>query len=579
MKYLHKPLPDLNDLSLEEQVAQMVVVRASGYLFDHQIQYPDGEPPNAQLQYWLQELAIGGVILSGASAGELLLRAQQLQDWAKIPLLIAADVEEGVGQRFSGATWFPPPMALGAIASKDFCKAKRYAEQMGAITAQEALAIGINWLLAPVVDVNNNRHNPVVNVRAFGETPEAVSHLGSAFIQGTKQYPVLTTAKHFPGYGDVATDSHLELPLLPHSPPRLATVELPPFKAAIAAGVDAIKIAHVLIPAWDLERPATLSYALLTELLRECLRFEGLIVADALVMGAVANHYGSDEASVMAIEAGADILLMPQDPKTLIQSVCDAVAEGRLSRERIRASVERIWKAKGKLIENVPVERQKVGEYRNLTEAFNPEPHTQTSRPLFGTSPVTSQHLVCQLAQPTARTTATTILQESQKIGGSLPLQLDSFGSSRKRRNLIVVDDIIACDFLEPNAPAIALPRQLGYELQLVDPHILPIQEEASYRPAFPPTLLQLFIRGNPFREGAKLTAVADALLKKLLKIESLQALVIYGSPYALEQFLPELPSKIPYVFSYGQLPEAQAIALDVLFSNSVPTPTFTLLF
>ena len=211
-------LPDLDTLSLAEQVAQMVVVRASGYLFDHQIQYPTWEPPAATLQHWLQDLGVGGVILLGGSAGELALRSQQLQSWAKVPLLIAADIEEGVGQRFSGATWFPPPMALSAIARKNASTAQHYAEEMGAITAAEALAIGINWVLAPVVDVNNNPDNPVINVRAFGETPEEVSQLATAFIRGAQRYPVLTTAKHFPGHGDTAVDSHLELPVLPHLP-------------------------------------------------------------------------------------------------------------------------------------------------------------------------------------------------------------------------------------------------------------------------------------------------------------------------------------------------------------------------
>jgi beta-glucosidase len=197
----------------------MVVVRASGYLFDHQIQYPAWEPSARQLQHWVQNLGVGGVILLGGSAGELALRTHQLQNWAKIPLLIAADIEEGVGQRFAGATWFPPPMALSAIALQNFQKAQLYAEQMGAIIAQEALAIGINWVLAPVVDVNNNPQNPVINVRAFGETPEAVSQLASAFIRGAQRYGVLTTAKHFPGHGDTAVDSHIDLPVLPHTPP------------------------------------------------------------------------------------------------------------------------------------------------------------------------------------------------------------------------------------------------------------------------------------------------------------------------------------------------------------------------
>ena len=557
-----RSLPVLESLSLEEMVAQMIVVRASGYLFDHQIQYPAWEPPAEKLHYWLQQLGVGGVILLGGSAGELAMRSQQLQDWAKVPLLIAADIEEGVGQRFAGATWFPPPMAIGTVAFENSDKAQLYAEQMGAITAQEALAIGINWVLAPVVDVNNNPLNPVINVRAFGETPEAVSLLASAFIRGAQQYPVLTTAKHFPGHGGTATDSHLDLPVLPHTPPRLATIELPPFKAAIAAGVDSIMSAHLLIPAWDEQLPATLSERILTELLRKYLNFDGLIVTDALVMGAIANRYGSGEAPVMAVEAGADILLMPVDPEEAIQAVCDAVVAGRISRERIQASVERIWKAKRKVSPKlVKWADGEIGKWGETSKLKSP-----------------THSFLHQLAQPSAFTTVTKILQDSQQIGGSVPLQSEPSDGTPKFRNLIVVDDAVtSCDFLGRNAPAVAIPRQLGYELQLVDRHTPPTGEDMGYPVAASLTLVQLFIRGNPFRGSAGLTPVAEEWVKQLLRINALQALVIYGSPYVLEQFLPALPPETPYVFSYGQMPQAQAIALEVLFSQRDPVNTSTL--
>lgn len=531
-------LPNLNDLSLEEQVAQLFVVRASGYLFDQQIQYPAWEPSAHQLQHWL-ELGVGGVILLGGSAGELSLRTQQLQNWAKIPLLIAADIEEGVGQRFAGATWFPPPMAIGAIAAKNLPQAQFYAEQMGAITAQEALAIGINWLLAPIVDVNNNPDNPVINVRAFGETPEIVSALGSAFIKGAQSYGVLTTAKHFPGHGDTSVDSHIDLPVLRHTPPRLAEIELPPFQKAIASGVDAIMSAHLLIPAWDEHLPATLSKLVLTNLLRESMQFEGLIVTDALIMGAITKRYGATEAPVMALEAGADLLLMPVNPETAIQAVCEAVQSGRISGDRIRASLERIWKAKSKVSTALPQ--------------------------------------IQQLAQKSALDTVTNILQESQQVGGALPLSIEFRDGVHRLRNLIVVDDVLGADFLGRNTPAITLPRQLGYELQFVDRNTPSHTWQEAKPKSLQPTLLQVFIRGNPFRGSAGLTPVAETWFKRLLKTGELQAMVIYGSPYVLQQFLPDLPFNTPFVFSYGQMPQAQAIALDVLFSQTIPTNTFTL--
>ena len=270
-------LPDLESLSLAEQAAQMVVVRASGYLFDHQIQYPAWEVANQTLQIYLEDLGVGGVILLGGSAAEIALRSQQLQAWAKTPLLLAADIEEGVGQRFSGATWLPPPMALGAIAADHPALALAYAEQMGAITAQEAQAIGLNWLLAPVVDVNNNPTNPVINIRAFGDSSEKVGPLAAAFIRGAQHHAVLTTAKHFPGHGDTAVDSHLTLPILSHRLDRLTQIEFPPFQQAISAGVDAVMSAHLQVPALDSHYPATLSKPTLTGLLRRKLGFQGLI--------------------------------------------------------------------------------------------------------------------------------------------------------------------------------------------------------------------------------------------------------------------------------------------------------------
>lgn len=518
-------LPNLDHLSLAERVAQMVVVRASGYLFDHQIQYPAWEPPTAKLRHWLQDLGVGGVLLLGGSAGELALRSQQLQGWAKIPLLLAADIEEGVGQRFAGATWFPPPMALAAIARHDPIKAQGYAEQMGAWTAQEALSIGLNWVLAPVVDVNNNPDNPVINVRAFGETPEQVTQLAVAFLRGAQRYPVLTAAKHFPGHGDTTTDSHLDLPVLPHSQVRLEEIELPPFVAAIAAGVDGVMSAHLQIPALDPEHPATLSPRILTQLLRQQLGFEGLIVTDAMVMGAIAQRYGPNEATVLAVEAGVDILLMPADPAGAIRAVCDAVERGRISKAQIRDSVERIWRAKHK-----------------VSPALDP-----ARTPLQ------------QLAQPETLATAANILRDAMQVHCPTPLQPQD--AHDNLRNLIVVDDVLNCNFLNRQSPAIALPQQLSYKLQLIDSHT-PIAH--LNLPADTPTLLQLFIRGNPFRGSADSTQAAQDWFQALVTTGQLQALVIYGSPYVLER-LP-LPPGLPYVFTYGQMPAAQAIALSTLF-------------
>lgn len=508
-------LPTWSDLSLKQQIGQMLVIRASGYCFDQQIRYPTWEAPQRQLSRWLQELNLGGVILLGGSALEVAYRIHKLQEWADIPLLIAADIEEGVGQRFTGATYFPPPFALGAIAQTQPDLAVEYARNMGAVTAKEALAIGINWLLAPVTDVNNNPANPVINIRAFGETPEIVTNLATAFITGARQYPVLTTAKHFPGHGDTSIDSHLSLPTLNHSISRLQTVELPPFQGAIASGVDSIMSGHLLIPCWDKQYLATVSREILTHQLRENLGFNGLIVTDALIMGGITNYASPEIIAVEAIKAGADLLLMPTNPEITIQAILDAVNSGYLSKKRIGESLQRIWRAKTRVISS------------------------------------NSYHPLAQLSQPLATETVTAILTQSNRCGGNLPL-------NNPCTNLIVVDNLLDREMVAFHTPAVTIPQAKGYPPLLVDQQILP-------RLPLQPCLLQLFVRGNPFRGSAGLSPQAQIIYQQLLQQGLIQGLVIYGSPYILEWFLPQLPSDLPWVFSYGQMSQAQAIALQQL--------------
>ncbi len=526
--------PDLAQLSLAQQVGQMVVVRASSYLADHQIQYPEfGERDRVTLKHWIKDLGVGGVIFWGGNAAELALRIQQLQAWANYPLLIAADIEEGVGQRFTGATWFPPPMALNAIAQTALPKAIEYAKLMGEITAREALAVGINWLLAPVVDVNNNPANPVINIRAFGETPEIVSQLATAYIHGAAAYPVLTCAKHFPGHGDTGTDSHWELPVIDHDLDRLNAIELPPFRAAIQAGVDSVMSAHLMIPHLDDKLPATLSQRILTQELRQNLGFGGLISTDALVMGAIADRYGADEAPVMAVEAGSDIILMPVDPEIAIEAVCAAVASGRISAERIKASVGRIWQSKQKLFK----------EWNGVTLTQSP----------VNTQPAT----FTTLAEPTSMAAADRMLQDSLIVRGNLPLK------PVPGRNIIVLEEILDTTFLSRSTPAITIPAKLGYKLQLINRHSPTIAIESNE-----PAILQLFIRTSPFSGGLGITSVAKQLFNQLLNNQQLQALIIYGSPYLRQDFEQLLPPEIPCIFSYGQMAAAQSLALNKLLNK-----------
>jgi beta-glucosidase len=516
---------EIDHLSLAQLVAQMVVVRTSGHLLDRQIQYPAWEAPADTLQHWVEDLGVGGVIFLGGSVAEMSIRTQQIQSWAKYPLLMAADIEEGVGQRFPGATWFPPPLTLSAIHRQDPMAAASYAHAMGAVTAQEALAIGLNWILGPIVDVNNNPANPVINVRAFGETAAEVSALTTAFIAGASIYPVLTCAKHFPGHGDTATDSHLDLPVIEHDVDRLRQLEIPPFQAAIAAGVDGVMTAHLLIPSLDAEYPATLSAKILTGELRQRLEFNGLIVTDALMMGAIVNRYGAEEAAVMAVQAGADIVLMPVNPPLAITAICQAVEQGKISEEQIRASVSRIWTAKQKLVALAPA--------------------------------VSADVLSLGLLAHQANAVVTEIDRAALQYQGKLPLVATG------GVNMILVDEILDCPFLGRTAPSLLKLREHGYQCQIVNKYTPP-----NFTIGDEPVILQLFIRGNPFMGGLGITPLAKKICQKLVAKQQLQALIIYGSPYLFQDFAVTLPAGLPCIFSFGQMPSAQETALDRLFGQ-----------
>jgi len=368
----------------------------------------------------------------------------------------------------------------------------------------------------------------------------------------------LTTAKHFPGHGDTNVDSHLELPVLLHSPARLAAVELPPFQSAIAAGVGAVMTAHLLIPAWDGEFPATLSHRILTGELRQNLGFEGLIVTDALVMGAIADRYGANEAPLLALAAGADILLMPGDPTGAIQTICQAVESGQIPLERIHASLERIWQAKEKV---AGVRCQMSGDEQVSGVG---EQVSGVRCQVSDANPLASAPFPSSVLRPPSSTTVAAILNDSMQVHCPAGSRLEQPRWVGGRRNLILVDDGLNCKEIGHWTPAIALPRQQGYGLQLVDRHTPPLVLTADVQP-WQPTLLQLFIRGNPFRGSAGMTNLVQEWFQFLVETEALMALVVYGSPYLLDQFTTKLPADVPYVFTYGQMPAAQAIALQAL--------------
>ncbi len=310
----------------------------------------------SRISGWIHSDQVGGFTMSIGSPMEMAAKLNAMQMMARVPLLIGADLEAGAGFRASGgyflpnaidlggATLFPPLMALGA--TRDTALAYEY----GKATAVEGRALGIHIVYGPVLDVNNNAANPVINVRSFGEDPSWVSRLGASFIRGVQENGMIATGKHFPGHGDTDVNSHLALPVVTASRARLDSVELPPFRAAIAAGVGAMMTFHGSMPALDSTgTPGTLSVAVLSGLLRRNMGFTGLIISDAMDMRGVLDRYGAVEAAKLAVIAGADILIQPENVAQTIDAVVAGVAEGRIPASRIDAAVRRILLAKAQL--------------------------------------------------------------------------------------------------------------------------------------------------------------------------------------------------------------------------------------
>ena len=339
----------LASLSLRERVGQMVNVWVLGdYTNEHDSSF-------AEVSRWVTEDGVGGMTMSVGSPIEVAEKINVLQARARVPLLVASDLEPGLGRLEGGifvpymllggsATVLPNAMAIGATGSDSLAYRAAY------IIGREARAVGIQVVFGPVADVNNNPANPVINTRSFGESPRDVARLTAAFIRGLQDAGALATAKHFPGHGDTDTDSHLALPIVRSSRAELDTVELVPFRAAIAAGVSSFMTAHIALPAIEGNNtPATLAPRVITGLLRDTLGFRGLAYTDALTMEAVGEGYTVERSAVLAVLAGADMLVKPTDTRRAIDAVVAAVGRGEITPARIDASVRRILTAKARV--------------------------------------------------------------------------------------------------------------------------------------------------------------------------------------------------------------------------------------
>jgi beta-N-acetylhexosaminidase len=340
----------LRKMSSEEKVGQLFGIRVNAQFLN------DTDPIWIQMRDSVGKYHIGSLVMSVPVDGPILLRSQpyvaaellnRLQRSSKLPLLVAADFERGPSMRLNGTTVFPHAMAFTASGKTE------NAEAFGRISALEARAIGVHWNFFPDADVNSNPANPIINTRSFGEDPKQVADFVAAYIRGAHENGMLTTAKHFPGHGDTATDSHLGLAQVTGDRARLDAVELPPFRRAIEAGVDAVMVAHVTVPALesDPNRVATTSVAIVDGLLKEEMGFKGIVVTDALDMAGLTRIYAQDigRAAVESFQAGNDVLIIPADLDANFHSMLQAVQRGEISRQRLDQSVRKILELKASL--------------------------------------------------------------------------------------------------------------------------------------------------------------------------------------------------------------------------------------
>ena len=519
-------------LSLREKIAQLVIVPFNGYPLRRSRE-------TTNFLKLISREHVGGMILvntadrrivAKASAREAAAFINRMQRMAKIPLLVGGDFERGVSMRMEGTTVFPHAMAF--TASDDTGEARIEGE----ITAKESRAIGFQWLFFPDADVNNNPDNPIINIRSYGENPASVSRFVSAFIEGAHAASgarVLVTAKHFPGHGDTATDTHMNLATITVDRPRLESVEWVPFRAAIASGVDAIMSAHIAVPALDDSGvPSTLSPKILTGILRGELGFQGIIVTDALDMGGIVNGFGPGEASVRALEAGADVLLMPANPEASIDAVEAAVRSGRLTRARIERSAMRLLRAKAEL----GLAKSKLVDLRQLSKRVD-TPESNAA------------------AQRIADRSVTLVRNE----GGLVPL--------RDTTSTAFYTLVESPTSTEGNAFVTALrPRA---------PHAEVLRANSAMSEAEMETLLArgssarqfviaAFASVAPSRGTAALGGLLPRLVEELIATKKPVALIAMGNPYLLRNF----PGVAAYLATYSTVEPSEIAAAKAMFGE-----------
>jgi beta-N-acetylhexosaminidase len=479
----------------------------------------------------IEKYHVGGYHIFGNELVSGALLINRMQDLAKIPLLITADFEGGVGYQFRDATRLPRAMAIGATGDPDF------ALQAGRVAAEEGRALGVHVNFYPVVDVNNNPRNPIINIRSFGESVESVEKMAVAYIQGAHEGGMMATAKHFPGHGDTSEDTHLQLPTLTIDKARLEKVELPPFAAAIKSGVDSVMSAHIYFPALEPEKglPATLSKNILTGLLRGELKFNGLIFTDAMDMRGVTSSFPPDVAALRAVEAGVDFVLLSPDVPAAFNALKKALETGALNEDRINQSVERILRAKARM----GLQRDRFTNITRLDSMIATKPHLKVARDIAEN--------------------AITLIKDDKNV---LPLKMQP---SDRVLILNIYDSATGWREGKPGGVFIREfqarhPGSMAFE---ISDATTPTEFEVIQKiiPDFNMILINTFSRVVSYRGSINLTENETFFLKQLSRINKPIVTTVYGNPY-IPLSVPELPA---FVLTYEIFPDAEVAAVEAL--------------
>ena len=554
----------LRHMSPEEKVGQLFMIWAKVQFMN------DASPAWIQLRDNMRKYHIGSLGMTVPEEGVLLFKSQpyaaaellnRLQKSSKLPLLVAADFEHGVSMRLNGATSFPHAMAFGATGKPE------NAEAAGRITALEARAIGVQMNFFPDADVNSNPANPIINTRSFGEDPKQVGDYVAAYIKGAHEGAMLVTAKHFPGHGDTAQDSHLGIAQVSGDRARLEAVELPPFKRAIEAGVDAVMVAHVTVPALEAEpqRVATTSKTIVTGLLKEEMAFKGIVVTDALDMAGLTRLYANDvgRAAVESFKAGDDLLIIPADLDKSYRAVLGAVRSGEISRERLDESVRRILELKasfglqkGRLVDLNQV-ASLVGKPENLA---------------------TGQHIAEEaitLVRENGQVLPLAATARSGTAGAALPYQ--SWTETRNRLVVVIFSDDLRAESGHVLEEQI-LARVPDAHIIYVDPRSAagmkgPVTEAVESAERVVAALYVIPTAGKAIRSkgGSGLTntvsmdEASTSLLNAILERAASKTVVVaMGNPYVIGDF----PAIQNYMCAFSNASVSETAAVKALFGE-----------